>query len=133
MISLFVSDCSPLHLHFFSSPEWTGVLLWDQSSQHVSVQYPHFCVVLTSFRYANCAWIPVTIIFAIAAAVNRHNFVNVQTEPASMVQIFNFGATIAGFTITWSTLAADFTTYFHPDVPGFVWFHGCLHHGLKLQ
>jgi len=93
---------------------WTvGIVIIAVISLFVS-----FCGIKVLSMYANCAWIPVIITFIVAATVNRHHFVNVQTEPASMVQILNFGATVAGFTITWSTLAADFTTYFHPDVPG---------------
>jgi hypothetical protein len=38
IISLLVSDCSPLCLPaYFSSPQRTGVLLWDQGYQLVSI------------------------------------------------------------------------------------------------
>jgi hypothetical protein len=114
---------------FLSSPRWIGVLLRDQGSQLVRI-ITVICKVLsnslTLFRYANCAWIPVLLVFVAVAGINGKNFVNVQTEPASVVQIFNFGATVAGFTITWSALSSDYTTYFHPDVPRFVEVHdGC--------
>ncbi|KAL0958461.1 hypothetical protein HGRIS_000602 [Hohenbuehelia grisea] len=38
-------------------------------------------------------------------------------EPATAPAILSFGATIAGFIITYAGLASDFTSYFRPDVP----------------
>jgi len=133
MISLFVSDCISLCFLFLIASMDRCPSVGSRFS--AGKYWHHHCrngltVFLALFRYANCAWVPVLVVFIVAAAVNGKTFVNVETEPASMVQIFNFGATTAGFTITWSTLSSDYTSYFHPDVPRFVGLHGSLHHSL---
>lgn len=78
------------------------------------------------FRFANCVWIPALVVFVVAAGVNGNNFVNDQKEHDSVIQIFNFASTIAGYTLSWSTISSDYTAYFHPDVPRFVQFHRLL-------
>jgi hypothetical protein len=47
-----------------------------------------------------------------------------------VAQIFNFGATIAGYMIPWSALSSDYTAYFHPRVSRFVEFGDGLHQNL---
>ena len=83
-------------------------------------------IVLILFRFANYAWIPVFVTFVIAAGVDGKSFINVQTEPTSIVQIFTFGSTVAGFMLSWAVFSSDYTAYFHPDVPRSVGFHACL-------
>jgi purine-cytosine permease-like protein len=80
------------------------------------------------FRFANSAWIPALVVFIVAAGVNGKNFVKDQKEHDSVIQIFNFASTVSGFTLSWSTISSDYTAYFHPNVPRFVQFHGCLLH-----
>ena len=63
--------------------------------------------------YENYAWIPVTIAFIITMGVCGKQLVDVPVEPATAAQIFNFGATIAGFTLTWAMFGSDYTVYFH--------------------
>jgi purine-cytosine permease-like protein len=82
--------------------------------------------MLILFRFAKCAWIPVFVTFGIVAGVNGKSFINVQTEPTSIAQIFTFGSTVAGFMLAWALIGSDFTVYFHPDIPRSVGFHGCL-------
>jgi purine-cytosine permease-like protein len=75
---------------------------------------------LTSCRYERCAWIPVLVVFIVATAAGGKHFVDVSIPPATASQVFDFGAAIAGFTITWATFSSDYTTYFHPRVSRFV-------------
>jgi len=63
--------------------------------------------------YENYAWIPVIIAFIITMGVCGKQFIDVPVEPATAAQIFNFGATIAGFTLTWAMFGSDYTVYFH--------------------
>ena len=78
-------------------------------------------------RYEKCSWIPVFIVFVIATAVGGKYFVDVPTTPATAPQVFSFGATIAGFTLSWTDCSSDYTTYFHPRVSRFVACHVALH------
>lgn len=125
-VSLYVSA-------YFSSRRWIGVLLWDQGYQLVTIEAyikNSLTIVLILFRFANYAWIPVFVIFVIAAGVDGKYFINFQTEDTSIVQIFTFGSTVAGFMLSWAVISSDYTAYFHPDVHRSVGFHGCLHHSL---
>ncbi|KAI0252914.1 NCS cytosine-purine permease, partial [Lactifluus subvellereus] len=92
---------------------WTvGILIISAISLFVS-----FCGLKVLSWYERCAWIPVLIVFVIATAVGGKHFVDTPTIPAATApQILNFGATIAGFTLTWAAFSSDYTTYFHPSV-----------------
>lgn len=105
---------------------WIGVLLWAQGSQLVSITTLIRNNVLSFFRYQNFAWAPFLLVFVVAAGVSGKDFVDTATPPATMVQIFNFGATVAGYMIPWSGLSSDYTAYFHPRVSRFVQFRGGL-------
>jgi hypothetical protein len=126
LIALLVSVYDPQYLLIFSPVHWVGVLLRDQGSQLVRVSslIRNSLDAFMTFRFANCSWIPALIAFLVAAGVGGKHFVNDQMEPASVVQIFNFAAVVAGFTLSWSMISSDYTAYFHPDVPRFVGFHG---------
>jgi hypothetical protein len=90
----------------------------------------------TSCRYGKCSWIPVFVVFVIATAVGGKHFVDVPTTPATASQLFSFGGTIAGFTLSWAVFSSDYTTYFHPRVSRFVAPHVALHYshsGLELN
>jgi purine-cytosine permease-like protein len=89
--------------------------------------------LLTFVRYENCAWAPFLLVFVIATGVSGKDFVNTPTPPATVAQIFNFGATIAGYMIPWSALSSDYTAYFHPRVSRFVKFCGVLHQNLIFK
>ncbi|KAJ7240455.1 permease for cytosine/purines, uracil, thiamine, allantoin-domain-containing protein [Mycena rebaudengoi] len=68
--------------------------------------------------YERVAWIPVVIIFLIAVGLGGKNFKNIApVEPATAPTILSFSAVIAGFVLTWSPLASDFTCYMRPDAP----------------
>ncbi|KAI0289622.1 cytosine-purine permease [Russula brevipes] len=91
---------------------WTvGIVIIAVISLFVS-----FCGLKVLNWYANCAWIPVIVVFVVALGVSGKDFVDTPTTPATMAQIFNFGAIIAGFVITWATQSSNFTVYYHPRV-----------------
>ena len=99
-----------------------GVLLWAQGSQLVSIPCfikDNLSIFLTFCRYQNCVWVPCLVVFIVVTSVSGEHFVDTQT-PATVTQIFNFGATIAGYMIPWSALSSDYTAYFHPRVSRFV-------------
>ncbi|KAI0290938.1 NCS cytosine-purine permease [Multifurca ochricompacta] len=76
-----------------------------------------FCGLKVLSWYERLAWIPVLLVFLVAVGVGGENFVNTPAAaPATASQILTFGATIAGFTLTWAAFGADYTAYFHPSV-----------------
>ncbi|KAH9985669.1 permease for cytosine/purines, uracil, thiamine, allantoin-domain-containing protein [Russula compacta] len=75
-----------------------------------------FCGLKVLNWYANCAWVPVLVVFVVATAVGGKDFVDPPTAPATAAQIFNFGATVAGFVTTFAAYSSDYTAYFHPRV-----------------
>jgi purine-cytosine permease-like protein len=83
-----------------------------------------FSGFLTFSRYENCAWIPSLFVFLVVTGVGGKHFADPPVAPATAAQIFSFGATIAGFVMTWSVLSSDYTAYFHPRVSRFVKFCG---------
>ncbi|KAG1811875.1 NCS cytosine-purine permease [Suillus subaureus] len=68
--------------------------------------------------YERVSWFPVLIAFLVALGVGGKNLYNVQPAvPASAASIFSFASVIAGFVITYSAMASDFTMYYSPTVP----------------
>ena len=66
-------------------------------------------------RYERLAWIPVLVSFLVALGVGGKHFSNPEpSTPATAAAVLSFGSTIAGFSLTYSSLSADFTTYYHP-------------------
>ncbi|EIM87684.1 NCS cytosine-purine permease [Stereum hirsutum FP-91666 SS1] len=67
--------------------------------------------------YERVAWFPVLLVFLVATGLGGKNFISPPpAEPATAQQVLSFGATIAGFVITWSTFSADYTAYYSPNV-----------------
>jgi hypothetical protein len=131
VISLFVSKCSfPLFLRFLIASMdrcpsvGSGFSTGEYYHLHQKVTETNF---LAFFRYQNCAWAPFLLVFVVATGVSGKDFVDPPTAPATVVQVFNFGATIAGYMIPWSALSSDYTAYFHPRVSRFVNSRGGLH------
>jgi len=73
-----------------------------------------FCGLKVLHWYANCVWIPVFVAFVVALGVSGKDLVDTPVAPATAAQIFNFGATIAGFTMSWAIISSDYTAYYHP-------------------
>ncbi|KAJ7090589.1 permease for cytosine/purines, uracil, thiamine, allantoin-domain-containing protein [Mycena crocata] len=77
-----------------------------------------FCGWKILHWYERIAWIPIVIIFLIAVGLGGKNFQHIApVEPASASTILSFAAVIAGFVLTWSPLASDFSCYMRPDAP----------------
>ena len=62
-------------------------------------------------------WFPVLVAYLVAIGVSSKHLASPTTEPAHAPEILSFAGVIAGFTITYSPLGSDFTTYFSPDGP----------------
>lgn len=74
--------------------------------------------LLTQTRYERVAWFPVFVVFLVALGVSGSHLQNTpSTPPATASTILSYGSTIAGFVITYSSLASDFTLYYNPSVP----------------
>ncbi|KAJ7151151.1 permease for cytosine/purines, uracil, thiamine, allantoin-domain-containing protein [Mycena filopes] len=78
-----------------------------------------FCGWKVLHWYERIAWIPVVVIFLIAVGLGGKNFQHIPpaAEPATPQTILSFAAVIAGFVLTWSPLASDFSCYMKPDAP----------------
>ncbi|KAJ7741441.1 permease for cytosine/purines, uracil, thiamine, allantoin-domain-containing protein [Mycena maculata] len=77
-----------------------------------------FCGWKILHWYERIAWIPVVIIFLIAVGLGAKNFKHIApVAPATAPTVFSFAAVIAGFVLTWSPLASDFSCYLRPDAP----------------
>jgi purine-cytosine permease-like protein len=62
-------------------------------------------------------WFPVLVSFAVALGVSGKHLISPPSVPATVQAILSFAAVIAGFTITYSPLGSDFTTYYSPEAP----------------
>ncbi|KAI0284674.1 permease for cytosine/purines, uracil, thiamine, allantoin-domain-containing protein [Russula aff. rugulosa BPL654] len=94
---------------------WTvGIVIISVISLFVS-----FCGLRVLNWFQNCAWFFFLLVFVVVAGVGGKHFVDTPAAPATVVQVFSFGATIAGNMITWAAISSDYTAYFHPVYPGF--------------
>ncbi|KAH9174764.1 NCS cytosine-purine permease [Lactarius sanguifluus] len=96
-----------------------GNISWTAGIVVVSVisLFISFCGLKVLSWFERVVWIPVVLVFIIAACVSGKHFSDAPAAlPATTSQALNFGATIAGSTITWATISSDYTTYFHPGV-----------------
>ncbi|TFY67151.1 hypothetical protein EVG20_g4038 [Dentipellis fragilis] len=63
--------------------------------------------------YERFAWFPMLVVFAVAAGLGGKHFVDPPpAAPATAAAVLSFGATLAGFVITWSTFSSDYTAYY---------------------
>ncbi|KAI0711159.1 NCS cytosine-purine permease [Cerioporus squamosus] len=76
-----------------------------------------FCGFRVLSWYERLAWIPVLIVYLVLLGVGGKHLTNPPpAEPATAPAILSFGATIAGFVITYCSLSSDFTIYYHHSV-----------------
>lgn len=69
--------------------------------------------------YERLSWPPVLLAFIVALGVGGKHLYNAPSfsgEPASATTILSFGSVLAGFVITYSAMASDFTMYYEPTV-----------------
>ncbi|ESK86250.1 cytosine-purine permease [Moniliophthora roreri MCA 2997] len=68
--------------------------------------------------YERVAWFPVLVVYLVALGVGGKNLSSVPPpEPVTAARVLSFASTIAGFVITYSGLASDFTIYYRSDAP----------------
>ncbi|KAJ3871815.1 permease for cytosine/purines, uracil, thiamine, allantoin-domain-containing protein [Lentinula edodes] len=79
-----------------------------------------FCGYSILTWYERIAWFPVLVVYLVALGLGGKYLNDIPTSaPASTATaptILSFASTIAGFVITYSPLASDFTIYFKPSV-----------------
>lgn len=69
--------------------------------------------------YERLSWPPVLLAFVVALGVGGKNLYNAPSfsgEPPSAANVLSFASVLAGFVITYSAMASDFTMYFEPTV-----------------
>ncbi|KAF7792939.1 hypothetical protein EIP86_004042 [Pleurotus ostreatoroseus] len=77
-----------------------------------------FCGINVLGWYERLAWIPVLIVYVVALGIGGKHLSNPPpATPATASSVLSFASTLAGFVITYSPLASDFTIYYRPDVP----------------
>lgn len=92
---------------------WTvGIVVISVISLFVS-----FCGLKVLSWFERVIWFPIVLVFIIATCVGGKHFSDAPAAPpATASQILTFGATIASYTMTWSLISSDYTTYYHPRV-----------------
>ncbi|KAF8908581.1 NCS cytosine-purine permease [Gymnopilus junonius] len=76
-----------------------------------------FCGYTVLNWYERLAWIPVLITFIITLGVGgKHLSSPPPMAPITASAVLSFASTLAGFSITYSGMASDFTSYFRPNV-----------------
>ncbi|KAJ3527002.1 hypothetical protein NM688_g8185 [Phlebia brevispora] len=76
-----------------------------------------FCGITVLGWYERLVWIPVLIVYVVAVGIGGHHLTSPPAaQPATASAVLSFASTLAGFVITYSPLASDFTTYYRPDV-----------------
>lgn len=75
-----------------------------------------FCGLSVLNWYERIVWFPIIITLAIALGLGGSNLSGTTYEPATARGVLSFVSTLAGFTITWTPLASDFSLYFKEDV-----------------
>lgn len=67
--------------------------------------------------YERLSWPPVLLAFVVALGVGgKHLYDAPASAPPTAEQILSFASVIAGFVITYSAMASDFTMYYDPTV-----------------
>ncbi|KAN0129707.1 NCS cytosine-purine permease [Lactarius tabidus] len=96
-----------------------GNVSWSVGIVVISVisLFISFCGLKVLSWFERVLWFPVVLVFIIATGIGGKHFSDGPAAlPATASQIFTFGSTIAGFTMTWALISSDYTTYFHPGV-----------------
>ncbi|KDN48573.1 hypothetical protein RSAG8_02560, partial [Rhizoctonia solani AG-8 WAC10335] len=75
-----------------------------------------FCGYKVLYTYERFAWIPIVMVYLVALGCGGKHLTNLPpVVPASSVTVLCFAASIAGYMISWSTLASDYTIYLDPS------------------
>lgn len=73
-------------------------------------------------RYERLSWVPVLLVFLVALGFGGKNLSTPpSTSPTTAAAALSFASVIAGFVLTYSPLASDYTTYMDPNVNRWAW------------
>jgi len=76
-----------------------------------------FCGYKVLHYYERYAWIPVWIVYLVVIGIGGKSLsAPAPAEPATAGGVLTFGATIAGFVITFCSMMSDYTAYMRPEV-----------------
>ncbi|CAE6446974.1 unnamed protein product [Rhizoctonia solani] len=79
-----------------------GGLSWDVT----------FCGYKVLYTYERFAWIPIVMVYLVTLGCGGKHLTDLPpVVPASSVTVLCFAASIAGYMISWATLASDYTIY----------------------
>ncbi|KAF9268967.1 NCS cytosine-purine permease [Marasmius fiardii PR-910] len=77
-----------------------------------------FCGYNVLNWYERLAWFPVLLVYLVALGLGGKYFYDAPPiEPVTPAGVLSFASAIAGFVVTYSPLASDFTSYYRPDAP----------------
>ncbi|CAE6415897.1 unnamed protein product [Rhizoctonia solani] len=77
-----------------------------------------FCGYKVLYTYERFAWIPIVMVYLVALGCGGKHLTNLPpVVPASSVTVLCFAASIAGYMISWATLASDYTIYLDQSAP----------------
>ncbi|KAF8699179.1 purine-cytosine permease (2.A.39) family, partial [Rhizoctonia solani] len=77
-----------------------------------------FCGYKVLYTYERFAWIPIVMVYIVALGCGGKQLTDLApVVPASSVTVLCFAASIAGYMISWSTLASDYTIYLDQSAP----------------
>ncbi|KAH7341411.1 cytosine-purine permease [Rhizoctonia solani] len=91
-----------------------GGLSWDVGIAIVGViaLLVTFCGYKVLYTYERFAWIPIVMVYLVALGCGGKHLMDLPpVVPASSVTVLCFAASIAGYMISWATLASDYTIY----------------------
>jgi purine-cytosine permease-like protein len=74
-----------------------------------------FCGLAVVNWYERIVWFPIIVTLAIVLGLGGSHLSGTPYEPATARGVLSFASTLAGFTITYTPLASDFTSYFRED------------------
>ncbi|KAB5593993.1 Purine-cytosine permease fcyB [Ceratobasidium theobromae] len=103
-----------------NKPDLDDGLSWDVGIAIVGVAalLVTFCGYKVLYAYERFAWIPIVMVYIVALGCGGKHLTNMPPViPASSVTVLCFTASIAGYLISWSTLASDYTIYLSPSAP----------------
>ena len=75
------------------------------------------------YRYERISWLPVLITFIIASVVGGKHLSNpapAVVPAATASAVLSFASTLAGFSMSFSSLSSDYTSYYRPNVSRYV-------------
>lgn len=108
---LDVRSLSPSPNVLSISPPSVGIVVIGVIALFVS-----FCGHAVLNWYERIAWFPVVLTFVIVLGLGGPHLGEATFKPATAQAVLSYASTLAGFTIAWTPLGADYTIYYREDV-----------------